>query len=88
MILEGSEVLIGDVVHDILLGDGFVEAVGITSCQVKFTERRLDYYGNGLWGGTKRLYWRNPIYMIPTKNDLPVWELSKTIVETIQAFQG
>jgi hypothetical protein len=86
MNLDGSPVLVGDNIWDILLGfSGQVVEVGGSTFKVSFgVGRFLTYAGNGQVAGAKRAYWLQPILTAPKKND-PQWALLTAVVSAVRA---
>jgi hypothetical protein len=86
MNLDGSPVLVGDSIWDILLGyTGIVTAVGGGTFKLAFgTGRTLTYSGNGQVAGAKRAYWLNPILAVPSKAD-PQWSTLTAVVAAVRA---
>lgn len=69
--MDGYTVEIGDWMHDIITGAGQVKAVFPTGEFVlEFpTGGSLTYTSEGFIGTTKRLYWENPIIVVPGKRE-------------------
>jgi hypothetical protein len=86
MNLDGSPVLVGDLIFDILLGiTGSITEVGPGTFKVQFSPvRTLTYAGNGEVAGAKRAYWLNPVLTAPKKAD-PQWTLLRDVVSAIRA---
>lgn len=86
MDLDGSPVLLGDSIFDILLGfSGQVIEVGGGTFKVDFgAGRRLTYAGNGQVAGAKRAYWLQPVLTAPKKSD-PQWALLQAVVAAVRA---
>lgn len=75
MLLHGEPVAIGDLVFDVSVGRGpgkvhALSARGI-ECLFEATGVRATYSGEGFQLGQPRatLFWKNPIVVIPAKND-------------------
>lgn len=69
--LDGYTVNVDDVVFDLFFGHGKVKRVdkydgGFT---VMFGKRETTYSANGYFGTFKRVYWDNPISLVPGKKD-------------------
>lgn len=86
MDLDGSPVLLGDSIFDILLGfSGQVVEVGGGTFKVAFGSGRfLTYAGNGQVAGAKRAYWLQPVITAPKKSD-PQWALLQAVVAAVRA---
>lgn len=69
--MDGSRVISGDVVFDLLLGAGKVETIGPGGdFRVQFADDRfMTYTSEGFYGTTKRLFWSNPIVLTPLKGE-------------------
>lgn len=74
MKLDGDPVRVGDLVFDILLGiSGTVQTVNGANFTLAFGNgRRLTYHGNGQIATVKRAYWRDPVLIVPGKQE-PRW---------------
>lgn len=86
MDLDGSPVLLGDSIFDILLGfAGQVIQIGGGTYKVDFGAGRvLTYAGNGQVAGAKRAYWLQPVLTAPKKSD-PQWALLQAVVAAVRA---
>lgn len=68
--LDNNEVRVGDILYDILLGPCRVVAVSKDgSFRVKSQSSEISISPGGFLGRTRRVYWENPIVIIPRKND-------------------
>lgn len=85
MLLDGDEVMINDPVYDILLGGGSVKSVTPVSCRVQFDNRVVQYTGNGMFGQRRRLYWRDPVFMLPKKFDHADWVFYRSLIDLVNA---
>lgn len=68
--LDGSAVQIGDHVYDIILGPCTVIAVskdgGFT---IRARSTTINILRDGYLGRSKRVYWKNPVPVIPRRGD-------------------
>lgn len=68
--LDDQKVVIGDVLYDILLGNCTVMSVSQDGTfAVKKGESTIQIAAGGFIGKTRRVYWANPIIIIPRKDD-------------------
>lgn len=68
--LDGNKVEIGDVVYDIILGHCRVVSVSRDgSFAIKSKENTITISEGGFLGKSKRVYWDNPIIIVPRKHD-------------------
>ena len=70
--MDGERPELNDAVHDILLGAGRVVAVhGDDGVTVAFdgTNSTMRYSPEGFFGSVRRLYWENPIVVIPQRRE-------------------
>lgn len=82
--MDGQKVVVGDTVHDILLGTGTVESVNDDgSFVVAINTRRMTYQRGGMFSGVRRLYWRSPVMLIPPKHTSQRWDIIRAVVDTL-----
>ena len=83
--MDGDTPQPGDSVHDLLVGHGFVEHVNSEgSIIVRFGQRTMQYTAAGHYGSIRRLYWEDPVVVIPRRREgiVPVLrKLAATIRE-------
>lgn len=88
MQLDGDEIEVGDRVYDTYLGDGIVKTITPdTRIVVVFAGTRMfTYDARGIsTTGRKTLYWHNPVFMIPRKNEIQ-WDYQKKLCKVISDF--
>jgi len=88
--LDDDQVHVGDSVYDIVMqATGIVEDVrpdgGFT---VRIGSKRMVYQLDGYYMQTKRVYWRNPVIMIPRKKDKRRQDLIIALADTVDIFFG
>lgn len=68
--LDNDQVGDEDMVFDILTqSTAKVIQVGDNSFTVKIGKQEAIVLGNGMIGGVKRIYWDNPVVVMPTKSN-------------------
>lgn len=68
--MDGDTPVAGDSVHDILVGQGFVDQVHSDgSITVRFGQRTMQYSPTGHYGTVRRLYWEDPVIVIPRRRE-------------------
>lgn len=68
--IDNIEVKVGDMVYDILLG--YCRVIGVArdgGFRIKAQDAELNISKGGFLGRARRIYWDNPIILIPKKND-------------------
>lgn len=88
-IMDGSPVLVGDVVYDTLYGAGVVEQILVDNrFVVTFSGANLrhTYHDSGVGSRFKvrSLYWHDPVFAIPAKSDTG-WQKIRTICLAVVA---
>lgn len=81
--LDNIEVKIGDMVYDIMLG--YCRVTGVArdgSFQIKAQDAELIISKGGFLGRSRRVYWDNPIVIIPKKNDKS-FKMAKNIMQDV-----
>jgi hypothetical protein len=82
--LDGDEVRSGDVVWDVMLGAGHVEeAFPDGGFIVRYGQRNIRYSDGGKFGGSKRVYWFNPVIYLPRKNRYDAIELIREFIAVL-----
>ena len=72
--LGTEQVVIDDRVFDIANGYGTVHSISKKKFVVLFDNgRRIEFNANGSLGGTRRIYWHDPIVVAPPR-DKTKWE--------------
>ncbi|ETD67430.1 hypothetical protein V757_11435 [Pelistega indica] len=83
--MDGSPILLNDLVWDLLLGTGKVVAINADgSFDVEFGTRQATYQAGGMLAGVKRLYWANPIQFVPPKQETKKWQIIKNVIELLK----
>lgn len=88
MQLDGDEVAVGDRVYDTYLGDGIVKNMTADKrIVVVFSGTRMfTYDSRGIsTTGRKTLYWHNPVFMTPRKNEVH-WDYQKKLCKVVSDF--
>ena len=69
--MDGCDPEVGDSVHDILLGAGQIQTLFPNGdMRVHFHDgRTLLYTAQGHFGTVRRLYWENPVVVIPKRRE-------------------
>lgn len=76
--INDSIVHVNDTVFDIAIGTGTVVATTFGDITVKFKNgSRITYDSTGHYGGVRRLFWHNPVFLDPPK-DKSLWETLAT----------
>ena len=80
--LDGQEVHIGDSVHVIGTGDGIVSSVSADgSFTIKLGDKgSLRVRDGGYVGNVRKVYWFNPIIIVPPKN-MKLWINAKKMAQ-------
>ncbi|PTR00263.1 hypothetical protein C8K18_10526 [Paraburkholderia sp. GV068] len=87
--LDGDNVFPQDCVWDIFLGAGQVEEVTPDGgFSVRFGKRSMRYTPDGYFSGVKRVYWFNPIVVLPRKGQYRRVEFIKSLVEVLDRYRG
>lgn len=77
--IDGFTVNMGDPVYDIILGAGQVTGMHSGgSFVVKIGSSESVYRDGGYFGNSRRLYWSDPIVILPPKNRR-VWSAYKSM---------
>lgn len=80
--MDGYTVELNDIVWDILLETGQVVTLNADgSFVVAFGDRLVTYQKGGYYAGVKRLYWRNPILMLPQKGESKKWNIIRGVLD-------
>lgn len=84
--INNTNVMVGDQLYDIAYGYGSVLAADDREILMRFPDgRRIHYTAQGFYGGTRRLYWHNPVVIEPPKeNDR--WRVLVDCLTTIHAY--
>jgi hypothetical protein len=88
--LDEDKVFAGDTVWDIFLGAGQVEEVTPDGgFSVRFGSRRtMRYTPDGFFSGVKRVYWFNPIVVVPRKGQYRRIEFIKSLADVLDRYRG
>jgi hypothetical protein len=84
--LENEIVNVGDFVYDLILRTGRV--TGITpqgSIEAVFGARTVTYSAGGFLAGAKRLYWHDPVLIVPKKDDAENLNTYRRLIAAVQA---
>ena len=87
--LDGYDIMVGDTVHDLLLGPGKVVDVSPDGgIGVRFSGKNVRYMADGTFSGFKRLYAGTPLIIGPKKNMPGFIESVRVIVESLRRNWG
>ena len=94
MSLNGRNMQVGDIVHDILKGAGKVvnDGGGVLSVTVDFgAGGKMSFAQDGTFGGVQRLYWKQPYIFQPEGPDDEAYELAldlaKKTYEWVKSYE-
>jgi hypothetical protein len=86
--LDGDRVFADDTVWDLFLGAGQVEEVTPDGgFSVRFGKRHMRYTRDGYFSGVKRVYWFNPVVVVPRKGQYRRLELVKSLVDVLDCYR-
>ena len=88
MALDGSKVKIGDRVYDLMMGYCTVVSVSRDgSFAIRTKDSTINISKGGFLGRTKRVYWENPVIIVPKKGDRAyrmASSIMKQVYDTLQ----
>lgn len=83
--LGSEQVVLNDRVFDIANGYGTVHSISTKKFVVLFDNgRRIEFNGDGSLGGTRRIYWHDPIVIAPPR-DKEKWKGFIKIIAAVLA---
>lgn len=84
--LDNEIIFVGNKAYDIIYGYGEVIGTNFGEIQMRFADgRRISYNYKGEHGPVKRLFWHNPIVVLPTKNN-DFWQMLVVCITQIYEF--
>lgn len=85
--IDGHPVRVGDNVFVLGVGNGAVTKVATDGFYVKTSRGESHYRSGGFVGNQRRVFWHNPVFMLPPKNK-KLWkaatELSLVVYDNLE----
>ncbi|ETD72661.1 hypothetical protein V757_02925 [Pelistega indica] len=79
--MDNYRVELEDTVYDIMLGTGRVVSLNEDgSFLVAFGTQRMTYQKGGYFAGVKRLFWADPVLLVPPKRATKKWEAIQRMI--------
>lgn len=84
--INNEIVAVGDRIYDVVQGYGKVVDTSFGDIVVRFDNGiRITFDNTGSYGGTRRLYWHNPVVIEPTKDD-KFWKTLRECLLSIHSY--